>query len=254
MTIAPQKQLGQNFLKDQFYLQKIIKAIAPQKGEAILEIGPGTGALTAELLKSGAHVTAIEKDPRCAPILEKLKQQYPCFTFHIADALKLSFKEVAPQATALVGNLPYNIGTQIVLNGLLQNHFKKHVFLLQKEVVSRICAHPQTADWGRLAIACQQKANCENLFDVPAGAFFPPPKVTSSVVRLTTLPEDRYPCAEQKLEMLTQAAFSKRRKMLRTSLKGFFSEAELLKLGIEPTQRPENLPLEAFAKLTNALK
>ena len=250
--MRPERKLGQNFLTDKFYLAKILQAVAATPQDTVVEIGAGTGALTKALLECGACVIALEKDPRCAAALEDLKQIYPkTFTYHITDALEADFTALAPAGSILAGNLPYNIGTQIVVKGLeCGQHFRRHIFLLQKEVVKRICSTPETSDWGRLGVLCNLKADCENLFDVPPGAFYPPPKVTSAVVRLSPLPHPRFPCDEEKLQHITRQAFGQRRKMLRASLKPLIPEATLKKAGLSPTQRPETVSLEKFAALS----
>lgn len=251
-SVSPDKNLGQNFLTDKFHLNKIVRAVGATAQDTVLEIGPGTGALTRPLLESGATVIALEIDPRCAAPLDALKEEYPdTFTYHITDAMDASYTRYAPKGSILAGNLPYNVGTQIVLKGLEEaDYFKRMVFLLQKEVVARICATPSSSDWGRLGVICSLKADCDNLFDVPPGAFFPAPKVTSGVVRLTPLSAPRHSCDEKKLEAITRQAFGQRRKMLRASLKKMFAEEELEKVGIKPTQRPETVSLKQFADLS----
>ena len=251
-SIQPDKKLGQNFLTDKFHLNKIVRAVGATGTDTVLEIGAGTGALTIPLLESGATVVALEKDPRCEDVLASLKIKFPeTFTYHITDAMEHDFSSFAPEKSILAGNLPYNVGTQIVLKGLrAHQHFKRHIYLLQKEVVERICSQPNTSNWGRLGVICNLKASCENLFDVPPGAFFPPPKVTSAVVRLTPLASNRFECNEKNLEILTRQAFGQRRKMLRASLRGIVSEEQLTRLGIAPTKRPDEISLEKFAALS----
>lgn len=255
MSVHAKKSLGQNFLTDTFWRGRIAEAINPQPGEKLVEIGPGTGLLTEELLKRGAHVTAVEKDSRCIEHLSGLSSRYPGqLTLVEDDALRCNLLALVPADSQLVGNLPYNVGTQIVINGLYQSaHWRRMVFLLQKEVVERICAEPDTNDWGRLGIFSQLLADCHNLFEVPPGAFSPPPKVTSAVVELIPLKKPRFDVPLKKLEQLTQQAFSQRRKMLRASLKGLLTEAQIEATGIDPQRRPETLSLAEITMLANSL-
>ena len=253
-SVAPKKAFGQNFLTDKHYLRRICDAVGAEAGQTVLELGAGTGALTRALLERGAKVVCVEKDERCIPVLNDMAKEFDegQLTVIEGDALEADFTTLAPVGSMLAGNLPYNIGTELVMMGVATgSHFKKHTYLLQKEVVQRIAAKPQSNDWGRLAIACQLQAECDHLFDVPPGAFFPPPKVTSAVVSITPLAEQKFECSRKKLEHVTRLAFGQRRKMLRASLKGTLSEEALADAGIEPTRRPETLSLEEFCKLAN---
>lgn len=251
-SVAPKKAFGQNFLTDKHYLRRICAAVGAQKGQTVLELGAGTGALTRALLESGAHVVCVEKDDRCIPVLADMAKEFAAnqLTVIEGDALEVNFATLAPKGSMLCGNLPYNIGTELVMRGVATgDHFQKHTYLLQKEVVHRIAAKPNTNDWGRLAIACQLQAHCDNLFDVPPGAFFPAPKVTSAVVAITPLSQQQYPCDRKKLEYIARAAFGQRRKMLRASLKGVLTEDQLQHAHIDPARRPETLSLEEFCRL-----
>lgn len=250
------KSLGQNFLVDPTLRRRIAQAIAPKPGETVIEIGPGTGALTAELLALGATVVAVEKDHRMMDGLAQLGAAHPGrLTVHEADALDVNFATLVPNGpVVLAGNLPYNIGTQIVINALdTPNAFTRLVFLLQKEVVGRLCANPADDDWGRLAVLTSLLCERADLFDVPPGAFRPVPKVMSSVVRLTPLPQPRFQVDRAKLEKVTAQAFGQRRKMLRASLKGLIDEAVLNSAGIDPTRRPETLSLAEFVALARLI-
>lgn len=253
-TVAPKKAFGQNFLTDKHYLRRICAAVGATEGQTVLELGAGTGALTRALLEMGAKVVCVEKDERCIPVLNEMAKEFAEGQLKVieGDALEADFTALAPKGSMLAGNLPYNIGTELVMMGVATgDHFKKHTYLLQKEVVQRIAATPQSNDWGRLAIACQLQADCEHLFDVPPGAFFPAPKVVSAVVSIAPLPTQKFDCPRKKVETVARLAFGQRRKMLRASLKGVVSEEEMQNIGIEPTRRPETLSLEEFCKLAN---
>jgi 16S rRNA (adenine1518-N6/adenine1519-N6)-dimethyltransferase len=246
------KALGQHFLHDQQTLAKIVAACGTLQGQNVLEIGPGPGALTRALLAAGAHVTALEKDPR---FLEGLAQLPGPLTPHQADALEVDLTSFTPAGGLVVGNLPYNVGTEILFRLVRtgRHHFTHMVFLLQKEVVQRVCARPGSKDWGRLGVWCDLLCKRESLFDVPPGAFTPPPKVTSRVVRLTPLPAPRYAVQEEKLSRLLAQAFTQRRKMLRRSLKGLLTEADIIACGVTPTQRPEELTTEQLCQLAEKI-
>ena len=237
-------------------IRKIIAAINPQKDETLIEIGPGQGALTKHLLETGTTVLAIEKDTRMdEPLSELSKNNENRLTVNFADAMKVNFDEVAPYSPIkLVGNLPYNVGTQIVMKALeTPNKFSYLTFMLQKEVVERIVATPDTSDWGRLAVWCDLLCERKKLFDVPPTAFFPKPKVTSAIVQLIPLDQPRFDVDNKALSHLLKATFGKRRKMLRASLKGMLTEKQIESCGIYPTARPETLSTEDFCKLTRKL-
>lgn len=250
------KALGQHFLHDPFVLGRIVAALGEVNGERLLEIGPGMGALTRPLLKAGAMVDVVEKDPRWRAYLQtELAAEDGCGALRVVaeDALKVRWEEILAPGQRVVGNLPYNVGTEIVaaLVGLgvvtAGPRPGAMVFMLQKEVVGRICAQPGTGDWGRLGVLCSLLADREDLFDVPRGAFNPPPKVVSSVVRLTPLPAPRVPTNFKRLDGLLRAGFGQRRKMLRGSLKGLVSEDAMVAAGVAPTSRAEEVPAEMWA-------
>jgi len=257
-TPVARKSLGQNYLVDPHFRKKITEACKPQAGKPIIEIGPGPGSLTEGLLEAGAHVIVVEMDERFVPGLAELALKYPQakLTIHLGDALKTPLHELAGEPAPLVGNLPYNVGTQIVANALEHGSaaFPHMTFLLQKEVVGRICAQPGDKDWGRLGVLCDLLSQRQKLFDVPAGAFRPMPKVISSVVSLKPLPTSRLEVDRKKLENLTRQAFGQRRKMLRASLKGLLTEEQITQAGQDPAARPETLPLEAFVALCAQLQ
>jgi len=242
------KALGQHWLHDQRVIMRLVEALGPAAHGDVVEIGPGTGALTRALLAGGARVTAIELDPRCWPLLERLGEEHGNrLTLVRGDALDALDRGVVDLAgKAVAGNLPYNVGTEIVARLVTQAaRPSPMVFMLQKEVVRRICARPgikdERADWGRLAVLCDLFCAREDLFDVSPGSFSPPPKVMSSVVRLTPLPAPRYDVDLTKLDAVLRAIFGQRRKMLRGVLKGLVREETLARLGIDPTWRGEVL-------------
>lgn len=257
------KNLGQHFLNNPRVIERIVTAVAPEEGEItsvpVFEIGPGTGALTRPLLAAGAAVTVFEMDDRCWPVLEAMGHEFPGkLTVVRGDALvELPKAVTALKGTPyiLTGNLPYNVGTEMVVQALtLAAKPVRMVFMLQKEVVQRIVAGPHTpGQWGRLGVLCSLHAGCRKLFDVPPGAFTPPPKVMSSIVQLLPLPKPRYEVTPDKLDTLLRLTFGQRRKMLRATLKGIFTEETFAKLNIPATARPEELTLEQLCTLARAL-
>jgi 16S rRNA (adenine1518-N6/adenine1519-N6)-dimethyltransferase len=229
----PRKRFGQHFLHDAGVLQKILAAVAPGSGDFIVEIGPGEGALTRLLLKK-AHVEAIEIDRDLAARLEGL-------TVHCADALEFDFGRF-PEGMRLVGNLPYNISTPLLFHlAQYARRVRDMHFMLQREVVERMVAAPATPAYGRLSVALQARFRMEKLFNVASGAFRPPPKVESALVRLMPLAEILEIDAD-----LLRKAFSARRKQLRNAL----PDIDFPRLGIDPTQRPETLSPQDFARIT----
>lgn len=251
----PNKSLGQHFLRDQNIIRKITEAVDPQKGETVVEIGPGPGALTIPLLAHGANVLAIEKDERFKGLLEGLsKSRGGELTFCLKDALKMDWPDIVQPDMKVAGNLPYNVGTQIVLN-LLQSRVqpKSMIFMLQKEVIDRFTARPNSSARGRISVWCELLSDAKTLFDVSQGAFNPTPKVVSAVMRLTPLAEPRYDVDMAKLKLVLDTTFNQRRKMLRASLKHHLSADAIEAVGVIPTARPENLTTKEFCALANAL-
>jgi 16S rRNA (adenine1518-N6/adenine1519-N6)-dimethyltransferase len=255
-NIAPQKMLGQNFLLDTHLTDQIVNAVGDLADKSILEIGAGPGCLTRSLLASAARrVIAIETDERCVDALKVLTDAYPNKLEVIkGNALKIDEAAFGEQKLVIIANLPYNIGTALILKWLnTPSLFESINVMLQKEVVDRICAKPSTPDYGRLSIICQWLCQVEELMLIEPENFFPPPKVMSCVVRLTPLAQPRFNCTQSSLEKVTHQAFAQRRKMLRSSLKGLISEAEIESLGIAATKRAEELTLEEFCNLANLL-
>jgi len=252
------KRFGQNFLTDPQVVNSIIHAINPQSGQAVIEIGPGLGALTEQLLRaSGGTLTAIELDRDLVPVLRTQFAGCPGFTVHEADALTFDFASLAApdQQLRIVGNLPYNISTALLFHLLsFTPQIKDMHFMLQKEVVARLAAVPGTKAYGRLSIMVQYHCQVEPLLTVPPGAFKPKPKVDSAVVRLTPYRQPPVPVKDLKqLERLLRKAFGQRRKTIRNNLKGILSPATLEALGIDPELRPEHLTLQMFAAISDTL-
>ncbi|WP_420408948.1 16S rRNA (adenine(1518)-N(6)/adenine(1519)-N(6))-dimethyltransferase RsmA [Hoeflea sp.] len=257
--LAPKKALGQNFLFDLNLTAKIARAAQPFEGFTVVEIGPGPGGLTRALLEQGAdRVVAVERDPRCLPVLEQISEHYPGRLKVIeGDALKVDPAAISGgNPVKVVANLPYNVGTQLLINWLTANvdapFWSSMTLMFQKEVGLRIVAEPGSNHYGRLGVLAGWLTHAEILFDVPPQAFTPPPKVTSSVVQLVPR-ANPLPCDLDKLERVTQAAFGQRRKMLRQSLKPLGGEALLESIGIDPARRAETLSVEEFCALARAL-
>ncbi|HZS67834.1 MAG TPA: 16S rRNA (adenine(1518)-N(6)/adenine(1519)-N(6))-dimethyltransferase RsmA [Burkholderiales bacterium] len=233
----PRKRFGQHFLHDPRVLARIVDAIAPQPGDVLVEIGPGEGALTRPLLERAQALHAIEVDRDLAARLREL----PGLTLHEGDALAFDFARL-PAGMRLVGNLPYNISTPLLFQlARYADRVRDMHFMLQLEVVERMVAAPSTSDYGRLSVALQARFAMEKLFTVSRGAFRPPPKVESAVVRLTPL---RAMLAID--EDLLRRAFSARRKQLRNAL----PDIDLAAAGIDARLRPENLSPADYARLS----
>lgn len=254
--VRTDKSLGQHWLHDARVIGRIADAVDIQTDERVVEIGPGTGALTRALLERGAIVYALEIDEKCWPILEKLAEEFPGRLEVLrGDALKMDWDGLLCGGQVKVcGNLPYNVGTEIVASLVaLKKPSKQMIFMLQKEVIQRICARPDTKDWGRLGVLCDLYCDRKNLFDVSPGAFSPPPKVMSAVARLTPLPAPRCKVDTDKLDELLRLVFGQRRKMLRGVLKGRVGEEAMRGIGIEPTLRGEVLDTARLCALANLL-
>lgn len=246
------KRFGQNFLSDNHYIQRIVESIAPKADDRLVEIGPGLGAITEHLVDKVAELHVVELDRDLIPRLEQKFDQRKNLTIHHHDALKFDFSQLADTSQIrIVGNLPYNISTPLIFHLLNQRESVKDMFfMLQKEVVERICASPGTGSYGRLSVMVQYYCRADLLFLVPPGAFQPPPKVESAIVRLQ--PHDNLPFPvqdEQLLNHIVTAAFGQRRKTLRNSLKNFIDAEGLEQLGIKSTERAEQLSLQQFVNI-----
>ncbi|MBB3974461.1 16S rRNA (adenine(1518)-N(6)/adenine(1519)-N(6))-dimethyltransferase RsmA [Hansschlegelia beijingensis] len=258
--LAAKKSLGQNFLLDLNLTARIARAGGRLEGVTVVEVGPGPGGLTRALLAEGAkRVVAIEKDSRALGALAEIAARYPGRLDVIeGDALEVDMAALAGEGPArVIANLPYNIATPLLTGWVAADRWPPWwdglTLMFQREVAERIAAKPGDEAYGRLAVLCGWRCETSIAFDVNPQAFTPPPKVTSSVVRLTPR-EAPLPCAVRDLEAVTQAAFGQRRKMLRQSLKSLGDAAALLaEAGIEPTRRAEEIPVDGFVALANAL-
>lgn len=259
------KSLGQHFLLDRNITEKIVRLSGDVEGCHLVEVGPGPGGLTRAILHvaegKASRLTVIEMDERAIPLLEELKG-HGTLPLEIlqGDALKVSLPESITSPRAVIANLPYNVGTEMLIQWLhdIEKDVQSYRFLtlmFQKEVVERLTASPGTKVYGRLSVLTQWLCEADTLFILPPSAFSPPPKVDSAVVRIVPK-QDRMPCNVKQLERVTGAAFGQRRKMLRASLKslGVDTEALLAEVGIEPTLRAERLSVEQFVQLANVLE
>lgn len=247
------KRFGQNFLVDQTVIASIIRAIAPEKGDRLIEIGPGLSALTAPLLERLDHLTVIEIDRDLAARLRKRYDEEQ-LTIVNADALQIDFAPFG-QGLRIVGNLPYNISSPLLfaLTAYADQVIDQH-FMLQREVVDRMVAEPASSDYSRLTVMLQSRYKMEKLFDVAPEAFDPAPRVTSSIVRMTPLGAQRPQAVDHALfSQVVQRAFSQRRKMLRGVMGEWTALIPWTDLGIEPTWRAEQVSVAKFIGLTDAL-
>ena len=255
--LTPKKSLGQNFLFDLNLTARIARAAGPLENITVVEIGPGPGGLTRALLALGARrVIAIERDQRAIAALEEIAGRYPGRLDIVAgDALAVDPREqLGPERARVVANLPYNIATALLVGWLTVEPwppwYDSLLLMFQREVAERIVASPGSKTYGRLSVLAGWRTEARILFDVAPSAFVPPPKVTSSVVRLTPRPEP-LACDPAALQRVTEAAFGQRRKMLRQSLKtlGVDAATLLAGAGIEPTARAEEIPVDGFVAL-----
>lgn len=251
------KRFGQNFLHDQHIIQRIGNSTGVTAADHVVEIGPGRGALTDVLLATGAKVTAIELDRDLLPILRAQFFNADNFTVIEGDALRFDFGTLATaeHPIKLVGNLPYNISTPLIFHLLEhRNHIIDMHFMLQKEVVDRLCAEPGTGAYSKLTVMAQYYCRPSWLFNVPPGAFTPQPKVDSAIVRLVPRPADELTAADARLlSRLVRTAFSQRRKTIRNNLKNDFDIALLEQAGIDEGARPEVIPVGDYVRLSNLI-
>ncbi|WP_106744136.1 16S rRNA (adenine(1518)-N(6)/adenine(1519)-N(6))-dimethyltransferase RsmA [Yoonia maritima] len=260
--LAAKKSLGQNFLLDLNLTAKIARLAGDLSGADVLEIGPGPGGLTRGLLAEGARrVLAIEKDPRCMPALAEIADAYPGQLKTInGDALDVNPLEHLTAPIKIAANLPYNVGTELLVRWLTPPDWppfwESLTLMFQREVAQRIVAEPGSKAYGRLALLAQWRTDPRIVLELPPEAFSPPPKVNSAVVHLTALSAPRFPADPGILNKVVAAAFNQRRKMLRSALKSVSPEIEdhLNAAGIKPTERAEQVGLEAFCALARSLE
>ncbi|WP_370931116.1 16S rRNA (adenine(1518)-N(6)/adenine(1519)-N(6))-dimethyltransferase RsmA [Bartonella sp. DGB1] len=260
-NLIAEKSLGQNFLLDTNLINKITSQAGNIEGETIIEIGPGPGGLTRSILqKNPQHLIVIERDKRCIPILEEISAAYPNkLTIISADALTVNFEQLAQNCAnkpKIIANLPYNIGTQLLVNWLLTSDchafYKDMTLMFQKEVAERITAKVNTEKYGRLSLLANWKTINKICLTLPPSAFTPPPKVNSAVVFLK--PKENPIAVDAKIfDKIVKMAFGQKRKMLRQSLKSINANDILPKLNIDPQRRAETLTLEEFIAIIKAV-
>ncbi len=251
--IGARKRFGQHFLHDPAVIRRIVAAVAPRPGEALVEIGPGRGAITGPLLAAAAALDVVEIDRDLAAGLRTAFGTEPGFVLHVGDALEFDWAALATvrgRRLRLVGNLPYNISTPLLFRllaaraAILDMHF-----MLQKEVVERIVAAPGSGSYGRLSVMLAPFLAATHLFDIGPGAFRPPPRVQSAIVRLVPRPSPPGWALAPQFGQVVAAAFAQRRKTLRNALSGLLTAADLRAAGIDPGARAETLAAEQFGAL-----
>ncbi len=253
--LMAKKSFGQHFLLDLNITRKIARLAHLQPGDRVIEVGPGPGGLTRALLETGARVTAVEMDERFRPLLDELAGAADgALSLVFADALRIDEAQIAQGApTHVVSNLPYNVGTALLIKWLTGPWTPASLTLMfQKEVADRITAAPGAEAYGRLAVIAQATSEAQGVMDVGARAFTPPPKVDSAIVRLTPRPDRPAPARLDALQKVTAAAFGQRRKMLRSSLKVLGGEALVVAAGLDPQARAETVDTAGFLALADA--
>ncbi|MGY4517026.1 16S rRNA (adenine(1518)-N(6)/adenine(1519)-N(6))-dimethyltransferase RsmA [Lysobacter sp. HA18] len=255
-TEPPKKHLGQHFLHERGIISKIVQAVDPQSGDRLVEIGPGQGAITFPLLERHHELTVIEFDrDLIAPLTEAAQSLGTLHIIH-SDVLKVDFTALADGGTIrLVGNLPYNLSSPILFHALDHAPVVRDMhFMLQKEVVDRMAAGPGSKVYGRLGVMLQAYCRVTPLFDVPPGAFRPPPKVDSAVVRLVPKSADEVAVVDRELySRVVRDAFNQRRKTLRNALSKICDADAIVAAGLDPTHRAEQVPVDGFIALANSL-
>jgi 16S rRNA (adenine1518-N6/adenine1519-N6)-dimethyltransferase len=255
--LSASKSLGQNFILDRHLLARIAAIPGPLSGEHVYEVGPGPGGLTRALLDAEASVIAVERDRRCIPALAELQEEFgPRLKVVEGDALAVNEREFVGQGAHVVANLPYNVGTALLLKWLGGDWppwWRSLTLMFQKEVAERIVARRDTDAYGRLSVAAQWRTQSRIAMNINRSAFVPPPKVTSAVVHILPI-DSPHGVDGAVMKRLTEAAFGQRRKMLRSSLKSFPGATEAAEsLGIDLQRRAETLRVEEFVSLARAL-
>ena len=253
-THRPRKRFGQHFLHDANVIQRIITAVAPAPGDLLVEIGPGLGAITVPLLKACGRLHVVEIDRDVIPELKNKCAGGGELIVHNKDALQFNFTDLADgNLLRLTGNLPYNISTPLLFHLLQFSHLLRDMhFMLQREVVDRMCAKENDAAYGRLSVMLACACEVHSLFNIGKDAFSPPPKVESAFVRLVPHAEPPFLIRDKRrFSAVVAQAFSKRRKTVRNALKGLVDESVYEECGINPQLRPENLAPSQFAQLAN---
>jgi 16S rRNA (adenine1518-N6/adenine1519-N6)-dimethyltransferase len=255
--LSASKALGQNFILDRQLLARVAAIPGPLENQRVYEVGPGPGGLTRALLDAGASVVAVERDRRCLPALAELQEIFrDQLTVVEGDALKIDERSIAGDGAHVVANLPYNVGTALLLKWLSGDWppwWASLTLMFQKEVAERLVARPGNDSYGRLSVAAQWRSRPRIAMSVNRSAFVPPPKVTSAVVHI--VPADQPVDVEPKMiERLTEAAFGQRRKMLRSSLRALPGALDAAQsMGIDPTRRAETLSVDEWVQLARAL-
>lgn len=254
MLGRPRKRFGQHFLTDRHYLDRVVGAIDPRPGETLLEIGPGTGLLTVHLVAALGHLHVVEIDRDLAAAL---RNRFPAtqVTVHEGDVLEFEFASL-PAPLRVAGNLPYNVSTPILFRiAAVAERIRDCTFMLQKEVVDRMVAAPASADYGRLSVMLQYRFSMQAMLRVPPGAFTPPPKVDSAVVRMVPLGADRAVARDEGcFASVVSKAFSQRRKTLRNATRGLVGEDAFATTGIDPGRRGETLSVAEFIALADSIE
>jgi 16S rRNA (adenine1518-N6/adenine1519-N6)-dimethyltransferase len=252
---TPRKRFGQHFLCDQAIIQRIVATLAPAASLHLVEIGPGQGALTIPVLKQTKQLEVIELDRDLIPVLKERAAKLGALTVHEADVLAFDLASIKKDERLLhvFGNLPYNISTPLIFHLLdYANIIADMLFMLQKEVAERLAAKPRDEQYGRLSVMVQYYCQVDLLFDVPPEAFFPPPQVQSSIVRLIPYREPPHLAINfETFANIVKQAFGQRRKTLRNSLKKTVSAEQWEQLKINPTMRPEDLSVNDFVNISN---
>ena len=251
--LSPKKNLGQNFLLDQNITDKIVRVAGLKANQNILEIGPGPGGLTRSILSTNPKsLTVIEQDSRCIAALEELKEIYPQLVIFNDDAIKTKEENIVAPKTKIIANLPYNIGTLLLCKWLENVSFwQDFTLMFQKEVAERIVAEPGSKDYGRLSVICQLLCDTEMHFNLSPEAFYPPPKITSSVISLYPKQQQMPAHIIHAVQFICKILFNQRRKMLRVTMKQVHPDLTGLidNTGIGLTQRPEELSVAQFVQL-----